>query len=109
MMLNLTLIGPATADSGMQTGPVRIGDNAVVGANAVVTRDVPAKAVGGGVPASGIPLHGEFRVKGCECSVRQSSSAAIILTSHGGASIPAKAIVKPVAADGGGLKGQALQ
>ena len=54
-------------------------------------------------------LHGEFRVKGCECSVRQSSSAAIILTSHGGASIPAKAIVKPVAADGGGLKGQALQ
>jgi len=33
-------------------GPIKIGDNVVVGANAVVTRDVPDNAIVVGVPAS---------------------------------------------------------
>jgi serine O-acetyltransferase len=39
-------------------GRVRIGDGAVVGANAVVTKDVPDNAVVGGIPAKVISLHG---------------------------------------------------
>jgi serine O-acetyltransferase len=39
-------------------GRVVIGDDAVVGANAVVTKDVPPKAVVGGIPAKVISMEG---------------------------------------------------
>lgn len=39
-------------------GRVRIGDDAVVGANAVVTKDVPPMAVVGGIPAKVISFEG---------------------------------------------------
>ena len=32
-------------------GPVRIGDNVIIGANAVVTKDVPSNCIVAGVPA----------------------------------------------------------
>jgi hypothetical protein len=41
--------------------------------------------------------------------IRKASSATSELASYGGAFISAEAIVKPVAACGGGLQGQALQ
>ena len=64
----------------------------------------------GGVATSQVsPYMGSFVSRGLSARYRKSSSAAIILASHGGASIPAKAIVKPAAAGGGGLKGQALR
>jgi len=36
-------------------GPIRIGDDAVIGANAVVVHDVPAGAVAVGIPARVLP------------------------------------------------------
>lgn len=45
-------------------GPVRIGDGAVIGANAVVLKDVPAGAVAVGIPAritSGVTVRGRSR------------------------------------------------
>ena len=35
----------------MVLGPIHVGDNAIIGANAVVTKDIPANAVVAGVPA----------------------------------------------------------
>jgi acetyltransferase-like isoleucine patch superfamily enzyme len=41
------------------TKGVSIGDNAIVGANAVVTKDIPANAVAVGIPARVIRMRGE--------------------------------------------------
>ena len=37
-------------------GPITVGDNAIIGANAVVIHDVPANAVVAGVPAKIIKM-----------------------------------------------------
>lgn len=41
-------------------GKIRIGNNVAIGANAVVTKDVPDNAVVGGVPAKIISMNGSF-------------------------------------------------
>lgn len=43
-------------------GPIRVGQGAVVGANAVVVKDVPAGAVVAGVPARVIRMRDDFQV-----------------------------------------------
>jgi serine O-acetyltransferase len=50
-------------------GPIRIGDDVAVGANAVVTKDLPPGATAAGVPARVINMNGsvdfvEFRARG---------------------------------------------
>lgn len=42
-------------------GPVKIGDDASIGSNAVVTHDVPARATVVGIPAKVINYHGSFK------------------------------------------------
>lgn len=50
--------------SGAQVlGPITIGNRARVGANAVVTRDVPAGAAMVGIPARAIPIEAEAKAK----------------------------------------------
>jgi serine O-acetyltransferase len=42
-------------------GPVRVGNNAIIGANCVVTKDVPDNAVTAGIPGKIISLRGNLR------------------------------------------------
>jgi hypothetical protein len=53
--------------------------------------------------------HWDFPMDDCAATIKHASTATIIHTSYGGTLIPATAVVKPAAASGGGLKGQALQ
>lgn len=59
-----TLEDGAIIGSGAQVlGPITIGNRARVGANAVVTRDVPAGATMVGIPARAIPIEAEAKAK----------------------------------------------
>ncbi len=42
-------------------GPVRVGSNSIVGANSVVTRDVPENVIVFGVPAKSLKSDGEWK------------------------------------------------
>ena len=48
-------------------GPIRIGDGAIIGANAVVLKDVPPLAVVAGVPARIIKYQAPEQVGRCSC------------------------------------------
>jgi|TARA_B100001142_G_scaffold304653_1_gene332933 serine O-acetyltransferase len=55
-----TLMDNVVVGSGAQIlGPVIVGKNAKIGANAVVTRDVPENAVMVGIPAKNVGISGE--------------------------------------------------
>lgn len=43
-------------------GGVRLGDNSIVGANGVVTKDIPSEEIWGGVPASRIGVNREHKL-----------------------------------------------
>jgi len=43
-------------------GGVRLGDNCIVGANGVVTKDIPSEEIWGGVPASRIGVNREHKL-----------------------------------------------
>lgn len=50
--------------SGAQVlGPITVGERARIGANAVVTRDVPAGATMVGIPARAVPVEAEIKAK----------------------------------------------
>ena len=54
---NFVFMGPGSK----AIGPVRIGDNAIIGANAVVTKDIPENAVVVGIPGEIISHKGSIR------------------------------------------------
>ena len=61
-----TLKNNVVVGSGAQIlGPIVIGENSKIGANAVVTKDVPANAVMVGIPAKNVGIAtGEFKPYG---------------------------------------------
>jgi serine O-acetyltransferase len=54
---NFVFLGPGSK----VIGPVKIGDNAIIGANAVVTKDIPENAVVVGIPGVVISYKGSIR------------------------------------------------